>query len=230
MKELQVFGMNLADYSVKEALRKVDEFLIDAKVNTISFLSMDVLMATMDDEDLKTYLSSMDLTVPISSEILSAAGIAGRSRLKEVEEGKFYKELMRKVSNEKRSAFLLSEKEETIETFGSYLKESAPGIEIVGSFAYENLSGDPDAIVNEINSTFPDIVFSRLSSPKQEKFIYENSSKLNAKLWVALKEDFAVKEPSVGNSFYQLRNRIKTRIFKNRLNKFKNDDNNNGEN
>lgn len=224
MKEMQVFGMSLADYPVKEALRKVDEYLVDAKVNTVSFLSMDVLMAALEDEELKTYLMGMDLTVPISTEILSAAGIGGRSRIKEVEEGKFYTELMRKVSNEKRTAFLLTEKEETIEAFGTYLRESAPGIEIVGSFAYENLSGDPDMIVNEINSTFPDIVFSRLSSPKQEKFVYENSSKLNAKLWVALKENFAKEESNTLNGFKQLKSKIKTFIFKQRLNQFKNDD------
>ena len=225
MKEMHVFGMDLADYSVKEALRKVDEYLVDAKVNTVSFLSMDVLMAASEDEELRTYLSGMDLTIPISTEILSAAGIAGRSRLKEVEEGKFYRELMRKVSWDKRSAFLLTEKEETIESFGAYLKDAAPGISIAGSFAFENLTGDSDIIVNEINSTFPDIVFSRLSSPKQEKFIYENSSKLNAKLWVALKEDFAIKKPGSDNGIKQLRNKIKALIFRKRLNRYKKDDN-----
>lgn len=229
MKEMHVFGMDLADFPVKEALRKIDEYLENAKVNTVSFLSMDVLMAAGEDEELRTYLSSMDLTVPISTEILDAAGIAGRSRLKEVEEGKFYKELMKKVSDEKRTAFLLTEKEETIESFGEYLKNLAPGIEIVGSFAYEKLSGDSDMIVNEINSTFPDIVFSRLGSPKQEKFVYENAPKLNVKLWVALKEEFAAKLPQRDNGFKRLRKMIQSLIFKRRLNKYNNDDNN-GEN
>lgn len=225
MKEMHVFGMDLADYPVKEAMRKVDEYLVDAKVNTVSFLSMDVLMAAGEDEELRTYLSGIDLTVPISVEILNSAGIAGRSRLKEVEEGKFYKELMRKVSDDKRTAFLLTEKEETIEPFTEYLKKSAPGIIISGHYAFENLSGDPDAIVNEINSTFSDIVFSRLSSPKQEKFIYENSSKLNVKLWVALKENFKANEPKTEGGFKRLRNKIHAAIFRLRLNKFKDEDN-----
>lgn len=229
MKEMHVFGMDLADFPVKEALRKIDEYLDNAKVNTVSFLSMDVLMAAGEDEKLRTYLSSMDLTIPISTEILDAAGIAGRSRLKEVEDGKFYKELMKKVSDEKRTAFILTEKEETIESFGAYLKDQAPGIEIVGSYAYENLVGDPDIIVNEINSTFSDIVFSRLGSPKQEKFVYENSSKLNVKLWVALKEEFASKIPQGDRGFTRLKRLVQSTIFKRRLSKYNNEDKN-GEN
>lgn len=225
MKQLNVFGMDLADYSVKEAMRKIDEYLVDAKVNTVSFLSMDVLMEASENEELRTYLSGMDLTIPISAEILSVAGIAGHSRIKEVSEGEFYKKLMKKISDEKRNVFILTEKEETIKAFGDYLKESSPGINIVGEFAFENLSGDSDMIVNEINSTFPDIVFSRLSSPKQEKFIYENSAKLNAKLWVALKEDFARKEPNKCGKFTALREKIRSSVFRRKVNKFENDDN-----
>ena len=165
--------MELKDYSVKEAMRMVDGFLQDAKVNTISFLSPETLINAGEDEEMRTYLSSVDLTVPVSTEILKASGIGARGRLAEVEEGKFYRELIKKISDEKRTAFILTEKEETIEPFLAYLKDVAPGLKIVGEYAFENLTGDPDIVVNEINSTFPDMVLSRLPSPRQEQFAYE---------------------------------------------------------
>ena len=171
--------MELKDYSVKEAMRMVDGFLQDAKVNTISFLSPETLINAGEDEEMRTYLSSVDLTVPVSTEILKASGIGARGRLAEVEEGKFYRELIKKISDEKRTAFILTEKEETIEPFLAYLKDVAPGLKIVGEYAFENLTGDPDIVVNEINSTFPDMVLSRLPSPRQEQFAYEHNSKLN---------------------------------------------------
>ncbi len=230
MKQMHVLGIELKDYSVREAMRMVDGFLQDAKVNTVSFLSMDVLMMTEENEDLREWLTSMDLTVPVSAEILQAAQLASRNRVAEVEDGKFYKDLLAKLSDEKRSAFLLTEKEETIESFSQYLSETAPGIEIVGSYAFENLTGDPDLIVNEINSTFPDVVLSRLSSPKQEQFVYEHKAKLNAKMWVALKEEFASTDRRKTSGPHKLRQWIRSKVFQRRVSQFTTEQDDQGEN
>ncbi|MBQ7581931.1 MAG: WecB/TagA/CpsF family glycosyltransferase [Lachnospiraceae bacterium] len=230
MKEMHVFGMELKDYSVKEAMRMVDAFLQDAKVNIISFLSPEILMEAGEDEEMRSRLSSIDLTVPVSTEILKAAGIGGRSRLAEVEEGRFYKELLKKLSNEKRTAFILTEKEETVEPFVAYLSEAAPGLKIVGHYAFENLTGDPDIVVNEINSTFPDIVLSRLSSPKQEQFACEQNAKLNARLWIALREDFVTRYRKNPSGFEKWRQAIRTKLFRRRVLRFTNEQEDTGEN
>lgn len=190
MKEMHVLGMGLRDYSVKEAMRMVDGFLLEARANTISYLSMDMLLSAHENEKLRDWLSSMDLTVPVSPEILAAAGIGGRGRIKEVEEGKFHTELMKKLSEQERTAFLLSENEEILAAHEEYLKNTAPGIRVVGSLAAAGSMEDPDGIVNEINSAFPDIVFSRLPFPLQEQFICEHGEKLNARMFVSLKEGF----------------------------------------
>ncbi len=229
MKPMQVLGIGLKDYSVREAMRMVDDFLQDAKVSTIGFVSMDILMAAGEDEELRTWLEAMDLTVPVSSEILQAAGIGGRSRIAEVEEGRFYRELMKKVSDENRTAFLLTEKEETTEPFLTFLQESAPGLKIVGSFAFENFSGDPDVVVNEINSTFPDLVLSRLPSPGSEQFIYDNKAKLNARLWVSLKEDFSPQDQKKPSGLARFRQWVKTKLFRHRASRFTNEQDRNEE-
>ncbi len=230
MKQMHVLGIELKDYSVKEAMRMVDGFLQDAKVNTISFLSPETLINAGEDEEMRTYLSSVDLTVPVSTEILKASGIGARGRLAEVEEGKFYRELIKKISDEKRTAFILTEKEETIEPFRAYLKDAAPGLKIVGEYAFENLTGDPDIIVNEINSTFPDMVLSRLPSPRQEQFAYEQNSKLNAKMWVSLQEDFAGKYSEKPSRFAKLREKIQTKLFRRKVSQFTNEREDTGEN
>ncbi len=164
----------------------------------------------------------MDLTVPVSTEILYAANLASRQRLKEVENSSFYTAFIRKLSTEKRTVFILTEKEETIKTSTEYLEKNAPGVQIVGSYAFESLTGDPDTIVNEINSTSPDIVFSRLPSPKQERFVYENKSKMNAKLWVAIKENFLAKEGKNSLKIRNLSTLIEKTIFRRTVSKYVN--------
>jgi len=223
MKDMCVLGIELKDYSVKEAMRMVGQFLKDAKVDTVCFLSTDILVSAGDNPDLKQWLESMDLTVPVSTEILNAANLASRQRIKEVENSSFYTSLLKKISAEKRTVFLLTEKEETIGTTKEYLEKNAPGIQIAGTFAFENLSGDPDIIINEINSTFSDIVISRLPSPKQEQFIFENKAKVNAKLWVALKENFAAKEGKNNSKIKNLSTLIEKTIFRRIVSRYKNE-------
>lgn len=230
MKRMQVLGIELKDYSVREAMRMTDDFLRDAKVNTVSFLSMEDLMNAGEDEELRNRLSSIDLMIPTSAEILRAAGIAGRGRIAEVEEEKFYRDLLKKISDEKRTAFLLTEKEDAIEPFVQYLQEAAPGLKIVGTYAFESLTGDPDVIVNEINSTFPDLVLSKLSGSERDSFVYEHNTKLNAKLWVALNEEVKGRRFGQAKKPGKLLQLIRSKLFLRRVSRFTNEQENKGEN
>lgn len=222
MKDLNVLGVELKDYSVKEAMRMVDQFFKSAKLDTICFLSTDILVNAGESVDLKLWLESMDLTVPVSTEILYAANLGNRQRLKEVENSLFYTMFIKKISSEKRTVFLLTEKEETIKVSREYLELYAPGVQIAGAYALENLTGDQDVIINEINNTFPDIVFSRLPSPRQEQFVYENKTRINAKVWIALKDNFVAKEKS-SLKIKNLSTLIEKTIFRRKVSRYESD-------
>lgn len=220
MRKLQLLGIELRDYSVKESMRFVGQYLNDAKLDTICFLSTDILLNAGEDANLKLWLESMDLTIPVSVEILHAAGITNRSRLKEVENSVFYKEFVKRLSNEKRTMFLLTETQDVMDVSKEYLEKYAPGIQIAGTYAFENLEGDADSVINDINEAAPDIVLSRLSSPKQEQFVFENKNKINAKIWVALKDTFAAKENTKGLKFEKLSKLIEKTIFRRMVSKY----------
>ncbi len=222
MRKMQLLGIELRDYSVKEALRLVGQYLNNAKLDTICFLSTDILLNAGEDENLKTWLESMDLTIPVSVEILHAAGITNRSRIKEVENSVFYREFVKRLSNERRTMFLLTETESVLEASRQYIEQYASGIQVVGTYAFENLTGDADSIINDINGAAPDIVLSRLSSPKQEQFVFENKNKINAKIWVALKDTFTIKEGNKGLKFEKLSKLIEKTIFRRMVSKYEN--------
>lgn len=200
MKDMHLLGMDFKDCSVKEAMHLVDSFLAGPGVSTVSFLSMDSCLEASDDESLKAQLQAMDLCVPATSDILEAAGIAGHSRSKEVEESKFCKELLKKLSNEKRSVFVLAGTEDEARDFADQIKGNASGINIVGSYFYENASEKADMIVNEINAAFPDVIISKFSSLLQDKFLFEQKTRLNAKVWVSLREGFLPDEDFSGHA------------------------------
>ena len=223
MRKMQLLGIGLRDYSVKEAMRLAGQYLNDAKLDTICFLSTDILLNAGEDDRLKVWLESMDLTIPVSVEILHAAGITNRGRLKEVEGSVFYKEFIKRLSSEKRTMFILAETENVLQSSIEYIEQYAPGIQVVGQYAFEHLSGDVDSVINDINGTVPDIVLSRLSSPKQEQFVFENKNKINAKIWVALKDSFKVKEGTKGLKFEKLSKLIEKTIFRRMVSKYESD-------
>lgn len=220
MKEMQVFGIALKDYPVRESMRMVDAFLQEAKVNTVVFLSLEDLMKAGEDEELREDLLSVDLTVPISEEILQAAGIAGRGRIAEVREGALYKALLKKISSEKRSAFILAQNEEHAEALVSHLSSEAPGLTVLGHYAFEELEGDPEVVVNEINSTFPDIIFSDLPSGEQARFLRDHNTKLNARLWVALQDEMLNADKNQTPGIGRLRQWIRSKMFLHRVSRF----------
>ncbi len=223
MRKMQLLGIELRDYSVKESLRLVGQYLNNARLDTICFLSTDTLLNAREDKNLKLWLESMDLTIPVSEEILHAAGITNRTRIKEVINSTFYREFIRRLSNEKRTMFILTETQSVLDASREYIEKNAAGIQIVGTYAFENLTGDEATIINDINSVVPDIVISRLSSPKQEQFVFENKSKINAKIWIALKDTFVAKENAKGLKFEKLSKLIEKTIFRRMVTKYEND-------
>ena len=43
-----------------------------------------------------------------------------------------------------------------------------------------------DEVISKINSSNPDLIFVGMSTPKQEKWIYENKNKVNAKILISV--------------------------------------------
>lgn len=223
MKDMKVLGLALKDYSVKEAMRMVDSYFTDSKADIVCFLSMDSILEADSDLSLKEWLEEVDLTIPISPEILKAAGIRSRQRIREVEESRFYSELMKKLSDERRTVFILATTHEEEEKSREYLRTRSEGAQVVGSFAYEELTGDSDLIVNEINSTFPDVVIVRLPSNLREVFVRDNRSMINAKLIVILKDGFSASDTPKSTHLYNLKEFIKKSIFRRKVMKYESD-------
>ena len=225
MRKMKMLGLELRDYSVKEALRLTGQYLNNSRLDTVSFLSTDILLSAGENSNLKLWLEAMDLTIPISVEILHAAGITNRSRIKEVENSIFYREFLKRLSNEQKTLYILTETEDTLKAALAFMQANAKGIKIVGSYVFENLAGDVNEIINDINSVTPDVVISRLLSPKQEQFVYENKNKINAKIWLALENSFVMKENAKGLKFNRLSKLIENTVFRRMVSKYENNRN-----
>lgn len=86
MQKYTILGITLYDYGAREALRNTDSFLHNGALNTIAYISSSNLAQASKDEQLKDCLEAIDMTVCTEPDVLEAAGIAGRNRIREIDE------------------------------------------------------------------------------------------------------------------------------------------------
>ena len=188
MKKLTVLGIEFKDYTVRESMRRVTMYLNNGVCNTVDFITHDVLLKASQDEDMRESLEMMDLLIPTSNDILQAGNVSSRSRGKEIESNLFLKGLLRKISKEGRSVFLLAPSEARLDSLKESLLNFYGPLNIVASASGDGTAGEDDFIVNEVNSSLPDIIIMNLESPYAERFIKENRMKLNTQLIVILRD------------------------------------------
>ena len=198
MRKLKVLGVELKDYSVREAMRRITLYLNNGACNTVDFVSHDALLKASGDEDLKSNIETMDLVIPVSSDILQAGSIFSRSREREIESNLFFKGFLRKLEKERRSVFLISSTSQKLESLSNTLGSFFGPLNVVSGAASEETVGGGDFLVNEINSCLPEVVILNLESPLAEQFIVENSMKLNCQLIVVVR-DVSLRVSSDGN-------------------------------
>lgn len=191
VKRIDILGVNLNNYTVREAMLKIEVCWNNTIMSTVETISMDTLVKAQSDELVKNCIETLDLAIICDKEILKAAGILSSQRMKETEENEFLKEFLRRAVRNKRTVFLLGVSPEQIEALQGFLNENYERIKIAGAYALAECGGDCDAVINEINIATPDVILSVLPTPEQEHFLKEHKEKLNAKIWYGLGLDYA---------------------------------------
>lgn len=192
MKQIEVLGVEIKAYSMRESMRKVDIFLRDGKINTIAYITTRGLMAARDSEPLQQFLSSVDLTVIADSDILRAGGIANRNNIRETDNDEFMHEFLKKLVRLRKKICLLTSTVAQLETLKEGLRSYEEELRIIGSYSLDTLSEqghDEDYLINEINVAVPHVIISNISSPQRETFFEANHMKLNADIWLMLKDE-----------------------------------------
>ncbi len=193
LKKIDILGMQVDNYTVREAIAQVEVYLNNSVMNTIATIDMKMLGLASEEECIKEYISILDLAVIGEKEILVAAGIHSAQRIKETMDHEFLKEFLKRIIRNRKRVFLLGETPEEIERLKAYLAEEYEKLIIEGASSIEEQAGDLANVVNEINSANVDVVFSVLPSPHEQKFLLENKGKLDAKIWYGLGDSYRIR-------------------------------------
>lgn len=191
IKKIEILGIQIDNYTVREAMLMVETYLNNTVMNTIEDISMEMLVKAKEDETLKESIESLDLAIVNEKEILKAAGVNSPQRVKETAEKQFFEEFMKRIIRNHKTVYLFGQTRQQLENLEAFLTENYDKLKILGGFAVEECVGDFDGVVNEINIASPDVIFSILPTPEQEYFLMENKGKINARVWYGLGSDYA---------------------------------------
>lgn len=191
LKKIDILGIEVDNYTVREAMMQVENYLDNTVMNTIETIDMKMLELAGQDETVRACMEQLDLAVIGEKEILIAADVHSSQRISETINHDFFREFIKRIIRNHKRVFLLAETIAQEEQLEHFLVGKYEQIEVAGHCAIEEKSNDFESVVNEINSASADVIFSILPSPLQEQFLTENKSKLDAKIWYGLSGDYA---------------------------------------
>ena len=186
MQKYNILGLTLCDYNVREALRNTDKYLKNGALNTVAYISGTLLAQVSKDEKLTEYLERIDMTMCMDPDILEAAGIAGRSRVREIDEKMYFRGLLRKLARIRGSVYLMADSEENLETLKEVVLGYQENLNICGSGVYEQFGEQPERLVNELNDIAPKVIISGMPFGVDFYIMAEYKTYVNAELWLSL--------------------------------------------
>ena len=178
IKKIDIAGLQLDNYTVREMLMRVDRRISERILTTIEEVNMDTLALAESDEEVKQALEACDYTVIADEGILRAASADTLQRRHEIEDHDFFYELFKRLErNESQTA--ADEAEEFLLGLFDRARISGKGV-------LDDSQGCSEKLVNEINIVSPDVIASFLPSPAQERFLLHNREKLLMNLWYGI--------------------------------------------
>ena len=219
MQKFTILGITLYDYGAREALRNTDRFLGSGGLNTVAYVSSAQIAQASKDEGLKEGVEQLDMTVCTEPDLLEAAGIAARSRIREIDEKVYLRELLRKLSRNRNSVYLLADTQPDLEVLEDLIQEYQGNLYIRGHGTYEAFGRQPERLVNELNDVVPDAVISRMPWPMDIVLMKEYGQYVNARLWVSLPYGAVswVQNPSF---WARLKRKFHYRLFEKRVQEY----------
>ena len=176
---LEIFG-----YPV--FIAKLDQIDLKDKciVNTINQYSY--VMAE-NDTVFKEALLNSDVLLPDGVGIVAAAQLTRNRRIKKIAGADIHKHLLQQLNEQEGGGrcFYLGSLDKTLQTIHSRLSEDYPNITVASyspPFKPIFTEEDNNLMIEKVNAFKPDVLFVGMTAPKQEKWVFINKDKIDARI------------------------------------------------
>jgi N-acetylglucosaminyldiphosphoundecaprenol N-acetyl-beta-D-mannosaminyltransferase len=170
----EVFGSELEEIDQKDNGAVV--------INTINAYSY---VVAKRDPVFREALKASSVLVPDGFPIVVAAKFLRREKIKKIAGADVFFHYCERMNRDKGKCFFMGSSERTLEKIRNRLKEEYPDITAgfySPPFRKEFSDEENTEIISHINDFAPDVLFVGMTAPKQEKWVHQFNSKINAKV------------------------------------------------
>lgn len=186
MEKQKLLNTKVNNLSMAETIAEIEELLQKKGKFYVTPINVDVVMKMEQDSYLKKIIDCADIVLVDGKPLVWISWLYHR-KVKEKISGSDLVPLLCSVSAKKGySIFLVGGKEGIAVKAKKKLEESYPGIQIIGTcsppLGFEKNLEELDKMNSKISEAHPDLLIVCFGCPKQEKWIYENIDKYEAKV------------------------------------------------
>ncbi len=183
MRTHRVISLNICGIGFNEASAKIIEW---AKLKTSTFVCFANVPMVIEAHSSRTFadqVNSAGLVLADGMPLVKALNSLYKVTQDRVAGMDMFPVLLKMASENKLGVFLYGTTPELLQKIKDRAISEFPGIHFSGILAppFNRSVNDPE-FIEAINASKPDLVFVALGCPKQEKWMYEHSSKINAVL------------------------------------------------
>ena len=186
MEKQPLLNTYVNNVNMAETVEAIESMIVNGGKHYIVAINVDVVMKIEEDKYLKEITDKADMVLVDGKPLVWIANYH-KHPIKAKISGSDLVPLLCKVAAEKNySVFIIGGKDGIAEQAKKKLEERHPGIDIVGTYAppfgFEKDGVELQKINEMVSSVHPDLLIACFGCPKQEKWIYENYQKYDAKV------------------------------------------------
>lgn len=187
MKEKQeLLNTYINNVSMGEAIETIEQMIAADKKSYVVAINVDVVIKIEKDPYLKKIIDHADMVLVDGKPLVWISNLYGKPLKAKISGSDMVPVLCEVAAQKGYKIFIIGGKDGMADWAKRNLKEKYPGIEIVGTYAppigFEKNERELDKINSMISAKHPDLLIACFGCPKQEKWIYENIKKYDAKV------------------------------------------------
>lgn len=172
--------------NMDEAIQVIEDMIASEKKSYIVAINVDVVMKIENDIYLKEITDKADMVLVDGKPLEWIAKWHKKPIKAKISGSDLVPVLCKRAEQKGYSIFIIGGKEGIAEKAKRNLERELPSIKIVGTYAppfgFEKDKKELEKINGMITDAHPDLLIACFGCPKQEKWIYENYQKYNAKV------------------------------------------------
>ena len=186
MEKQALLNTFINSVTMSETVEAIEQMIAADKKSYVVAINVDVVMKIEADPYLKKIVDDADMVLVDGKPLVWISKLHGRPLKEKVSGSDLVPLLCEVAAKNGYKVFIIGGKEGSAERAKQRLEEKLPDIKIVGTYAppfgFEKDDAELERINRMISQAHPDLLITCFGCPKQEKWIYENIEKYDAKV------------------------------------------------